>query len=65
MESLLNHISFLPVLQLQIFIIIHHSFCLIIINGSEGGGGGVEVGVALILNILMVYFLQIMLLNPF
>ena len=39
---------------LKIFIIIHHSFGMIIINGI-GEGGGVEVGVALILNILIVY----------
>ena len=42
---------------LKLVIIIHHSFCVIIINGSGGGGGGgVEVGVALILNIIIVYF---------
>ena len=49
---------------LKIFIIIHHSFCVIIINGTEEGGG-VEVGVALILNILIAYFFLQMLLNPF
>ena len=59
---MLNHIFFTSTI-LKIFMIIHHSFCVIIINGI-GEGGGVEVGVALILNILIVYFLQ-MLLNPF
>ena len=43
LESLLKHICFFTSNILKIFIIIHHSFGMIIINGI-GEGGGVEVG---------------------